>query len=86
MKVLAGGTTTTHKRIDHIHVPTIDSLRFTHINTPPDILPFQTYCHHMLEVDLKIIREERSRDLPFINEAIYDDPAFNEKIANLAQA
>ena len=80
VKVLAGGTTTTRKRIDHIHVPTIDSLCFTHINTPPDILPFQTYGHHMLEVDLKIIREERGRDLPFINEAIYDDPAFNEEI------
>ena len=78
--VLQGGTDMTRKRIDHIHTPAIDSMMFTFKVNPPDILPYQKFGHTMLEIEAKIIQESRGKDLPFINEAIFDDDEFNQKV------
>ena len=82
VKVLQGGLNTTRKRIDHLHVPHMDAISWHFVQNPPDLLAYQDYGHSMLEIEMRIIKEERGKDLPFISESIYDDPVFNDAIAN----
>ena len=83
--VLQGGTDTTRKRIDYILTPNVDAMTWKFILDPPDILPYQTYGHTMQEIQLDIIKEKRGRDLPFISEAIFDDPDFNTTVVTKIQ-
>ena len=79
-KVLPGRTESTRKRIDHIYTPTLDAMIWKFIPHTQDFLRYQTHGHEMIEAQLSIIRETRGRDLPFINEAIYDNEEFNAAI------
>jgi len=78
--VLQGRVQMTRKRIDHIHTPTIDSVIWTFRPHTPDFLKYQQNGHELIEATFNIVKEKRGRDLPFINEAVYDDPTFNAEI------
>ena len=81
VKVLAGGAQTTRKRIDHLYTPNLDATIWKFIPHSTDFLRYQDFGHSMIEAKLTIVKEKRGRDLPFINEAIYDDADFNAIIA-----
>ena len=71
----------TSTRIDHIHAPQIDAMTWSLRHPSVDFLKFDTtYGHDMLQVDLRVIRSERGKDLMTVNEKIYEDLAFNDQL------
>ena len=76
---VAGGSVT-RTRIDHIHAPQIDAIIWKYIPAAPDFLTFQrTFGHDMIQIEARIVRPERGRDLT----TMFDDADFNDELATL---
>ena len=78
--ILQGGVNTTRKRLDQIHTPTLDATIWKFLPRTADILPYQRFGHDMVEAELTIVKEARGRDLPFIDEGIFSNLAFNADV------
>ena len=78
--VVAGGEC--WSRIDQIYVPHTNSTHFT-LGPANDIFPQRSEVeidHTMVDVRTKRVKPKRGTDLPRINESIFDDPTFIERL------
>ena len=74
--VVAGGTC--WSRIDQIYAPHTNDSQYT-VGEARDIFPRESAVemdHTMVDVSTKTVKPEKGKDLPRINESIFDEPTF----------
>ena len=77
----------TKTRIDQVYTPNLDGVSFQFRPSNVDFLSFgRTFEHTMVQTEISPMQQARGRDLQTVNEAVYDDPQFLDKlVATIAQ-
>ena len=84
--VVAGGTC--WSRIDQIYAPRTDNDQYA-VSGARDIFPRESAVeidHTMVDVRSKVVKPKRGKDLPRVNEAIFDDPKFVHQLHTTIQS
>ena len=76
----------TSTRIDRVYAPDRDGLIWEHKPVLTEIFPRSPDAvildHEPAQITLKQVSHVRGKDIPRINENVFDDPAFVQKVAN----